>query len=264
MWPLALLFLFGAGAARGEHELHNVERKAEASISRSLGGQGQIAVHITPNGPAGAWGDLEEFSVVGSHYKLDAMPLSIVKGARATGRIGNLRLRLSDFTLRSLRIAELDADIPACRFDFAKAKSQGSMDFARSGVGRGQVVINQGALADFILHKYKEIRACKVTVDRDVIIVEGRGDFVVATTDFTVISRIGCTEGTKLNLVGAHIFFGIQPADRFSSKALLKVLNPVVDLDKDLGLRDAVAVESITLRGGQVVASGRSRVPTRH
>ena len=59
----------------------------------------------------------------------------------------------------------------------------------------------------------------------------------------------------------ARITFDGVPADPMAAKVLLDVMNPVVDLDDDLGLYCAVNVETIRAENGLMIASGRTQIP---
>ena len=61
--------------------------------------------------------------------------------------------------------------------------------------------------------------------------------------------------------VRARITFDGVPADPMAAKVLLDVMNPVVDLDDDLGLYGAVNVETIRAENGLMIASGRTQIP---
>lgn len=258
------MLLFGFGAPAAERAQRREERRAEEFLRAAIpSGVDRVKVSFSPNGPAGAWGDLESATIEASGFRLRELPLFVVPGTRGSGRMGTLKLRLNDFMLTALKVEELSADIPACRYDYGKARKYGDLVFSRCGVGNGKVVIRDDALETFILAKYKEIKRCSVKIDRGVIVVEGFGEFLVASTEFKVIARISCEDGSKLMLDSPRIYLGLEKADAFTSKALLKTLNPVVDLKRDLGLHDAVTVTNVKLESGKVVATGQARIPTK-
>ncbi|RYG34563.1 NAD-dependent epimerase/dehydratase family protein, partial [bacterium] len=63
-----------------------------------------------------------------------------------------------------------------------------------------------------------------------------------------------CVQGSQMILNG-------EPATDSLSKALIGILNPILDLDKDLGLQGAMDVTSICLKGNVMTAEGKARIP---
>lgn len=253
------LIFFGLGAGFADGQVERFERAAAKEIGQRLMGEGKrVRVKAQPDL---AWGSLHRASIAASNFSLDGLPLYTEPRRSQKGRLGMLSLELSNFRLRGLRIESLSAEIPDCRFDLSLALHERRFRLSRSGIGRGTVRVAERDLAEWIDTKYAEIKGCTVSVDRDVVWVEGYGEFLIVKTNFTVIASLKAVDGTKLVLDRARIYFDWRRADPMAAKMLLDTLNPVVDLDKDLGLADAIHVDSITLRGGAVSASGRTKIP---
>lgn len=264
MNPLAILAAFGAIFGLGGAEVRKFERAAAAEIASKLqGDQRKVRVKVELNGLASLWGDLRSGTITASNFETDGLPLFTEPDRSKSGKLGHLRMRLSDFVLSGLRVESLEADIPGCRYDFGLALRRRTFRLSRSGVGTGRVVLLEKDLEAFILKKYHEIKKVSVKIDRDKVFVEGYGEFLIAKTNFEVIASLTPIEGTKLELTNARIFFDWKRTDDVASKALLDTLNPVVDLRRDLGLFDAVEVEGVRLRDGRLEAWGKTRIPTR-
>lgn len=255
--------LVGGALWAGEQEKAFERRAAADLLAQMKGGRGEVRVNVRPNGIGGAWGDLAEATITASGFELDGLPLFTEPERSTSGRIGVLRLRLRDFVLGGLRVAELSADIPGCRFDFGLARGSRKIRLSRSGEGTGWVRIREEDLADYLVRKYAEIKRATVRVDRGVVWVEGYGEFLIVKSDFAVVAGLEAVDGTKLNLSRAKVFFDWQRSEPVAVEALLRTLNPVVDLREDLGLYDAVTVEEIVLRGGVLEVRGPTRIPER-
>ncbi|MDI9641343.1 LmeA family phospholipid-binding protein [Kamptonema cortianum] len=261
MGLLGLALVVGGGLLAGQEEAR-FERKAASEIESKLQNvRGDVSVNVTGNGLAAAWGDLSSATITAHGFSLDSLPLFTEPERSRAGKIGTLSLRLSDFTLRKLRIESLDADIPDCRYDFGLAKSRGLIRLSHSGTGVGTVRILEQDLAEYLVKKYHEIKRCTVRVDRGFVWVEGYGEFIIVNSNFTVIAKLQVEDGTKLMLVQPKIYFDWVRTDAFTTGALLKTLNPVVDLREDLGLHDAVYVREIQLQAGVLTASGDTKIP---
>ncbi len=259
---LLSLLLVGGGLFFADQEKGRFERKAADDIlAKVQDGKGRFEVKIQPALLGGFTGELDSATISGSGFTLDELPLFTEPDRSTSGKIGDLRLRLTDFTLRRLKVAELQANIPGCRYDYGLAKGKGMIRLSKSGEGQGFVKLREKDLAEYLMKKFHEIKRCTVKLDGNTVWVEGYGEFIVVNTDFAVIAEIGIEDGTKLVLKNAKVFFDWLRADGPAVDGLLKTLNPVVDLKKDLGLFDAVFVEKIKIQKGVLTASGRTKIP---
>lgn len=257
--PFALLLGLGL---YGDREVARFERLAAEEISSQLTGD-QRVVKVDADAYASASGHLASATIEARDFSLTQLPFFTEPLRSKAGRLDMLRLRLRDFTMRGLKIAELTADIPDCRYDFGLARSKQVFRISKSGEGIGSVRVNEEDLAKYIVDKYAEIKSATVRIYNDVVWVEGYGEFLIVNTNFAVIAKIAPVDGTKLMLTDAKIYFDWVRADPPAAKVILDLLNPVVELHDGLGLFDAIHVTDVRLRGGFVLASGRTRVPER-
>lgn len=254
-----LIFLAGSGLA--DSEVTKQEKRAAADISGRLEGDGRkITVDVQPHL---SWGHVKSASILAEKFSLEELPLWTEPERSKAGRLDLLRLELKDLTLKGLQIEELSAEIPNSRFDLNEVLNHGRIRLSQSGVGSGRVKIREEALAAWITRKYPEIKRCKVQVKQDVVWVEGYGEFLIVKSDFAVIAKLRSPDGNKLELHDAKIYFNWQRADPFAAKTLLDLLNPVVDLNQDLGLASAVKVEGIRCRDGVLEAWGAAQIPVK-
>lgn len=259
---VVLAIASGAIFGIADQQLARFERLAATDIASRLNGPAKkVSVKVVPNGLAAAWGELESATITARDFSIDGLPLFTEPQRRKSGRIGTLSLRLQEFDLRGLRVAELNADIPGCRYDFGLAKNQKQLRLSRSGTGLGSVRIREDDLARYIVKKFPEIKECRVRARFGVLMVEGFGEFLVARTPFEVVATLAAVDGTQLSLTKPRISFDWVRADAFSADALLKTLNPVIDLREDLKLFDAVWVTRIEARDGYLTAWGRTKIP---
>ena len=98
MNPLAILGAFGLIFGIGSGEVRRFERAVAAEISQKLGGEGRkVSVSTQLNGLAGVWGDLKTATIRASHFETVGLPLFTEPGRRTNGRVGLLKIELSDF-----------------------------------------------------------------------------------------------------------------------------------------------------------------------
>jgi len=237
------------------------ERSAALDISAKLRGNDRIVVVRADVGPEAIWGDVSSVKISASQFVTNGLPLYTESKRSHRGLVRMLHLDLQDFILRNLHIQRLKAEISDCRFDFPLAVNRRQIRLSQSGIGVGEVVISEQDLEKFILSKFREIKRVTVRIDKDKVFVDGYGEFLIVSTNFSVVARLESVGGDKLVMAHCRILFDGRPADDASQKVLLDTLNPVVDLNTDLGLFGAIKVEQIELRNGVLKASGPIFIP---
>jgi hypothetical protein len=259
LWLVAAL---GIGFHFGGEEVRRFERLAADDIrSRLERVDGDLSVRARVDPIGALLGRVRSATIRGSRFSTVGLPLFTEPNRPTSGQLGELRLELEEFDLSGLRVQRLDAVIPNCRFDLGLALREQKIRLSQSGEGWGSVTVREVDLERFVLRKFREIKEVKVRIDRDKVFVEGIGEFLVVRTEFWVVANLKVEDGRRLVLDGARILFDGARADPISSEALLKALNPVLDLDRDLGLHGAVDVQRLSLRDGLLTAWGRTRIP---
>lgn len=261
-WTLAALGIaFGLGA----REARRFEDLAAKDIAATLEGPSKtVKVRSQLNGLlGGALGDLRRVTISAAHFSTPELPLFCEPNLSKKGRVRELAIRLDDFRLAGLRVERLEATIPDCRFDFALALSKRKIRLSQSGVGIGRVQILEKDLEEFILAKFREIKRVSVKVEKNRVFVKGFGEFLVIQTEFEVIAKLIPVNGVQLVLAEPKVFFGELVADDAVKALVLRTLNPVVDLDRDLKLYGAVEMEGVSLEHGILEAWGKTKIPSR-
>lgn len=263
MGPLPLfLALFGLVAA-GSGEQARVERLASARLSQILGGAESVEVRARPNGLAALWGDLAAVEATARGFRLQEPPLFVDPEASHSGKIGRLRIRFEDFELRALPIEALEADIPGCHFDFGLAKRTGELAISKTGVGRGSVRVNEAGLKLYLERRFPELREVSVRLEKHHLWAEGRLRVFGMEKPFALVTQLAIRDGVRLVLDSPKLYFDWRRAEPSLADPLLRMIDPVLDLQKDLGLADSFYLDELEIRGGEVVARGAARVPSR-
>lgn len=250
--------MFGLGAG----EVHHFERKAAEEIASKLNGEHRrVAVRTTSVGLNALTGHFKRVLITASNFSTPGLPLFTEPNLSQSGRIDDLRIELSNFYLGNLHIERLSSSIPNCRYDFGLALSKQRIRVTRSGSGRGKVEIGERDLESFILKKFQEIKTLRVTLQDGRVRVAGHGEFLGLSADFEVVAFLRPANGSSIVLSDAAIALNGKPADELSKRALLGILNPVVDFNRDLSLYGAILVDKITLANGTLRAEGVTRIP---
>lgn len=248
------------GAA--DMEVKRFQRDAAQDIARRLDGEAkQVSVSVRSNGLLGTpLGDLSSATVTASGFQAGGMPLFTEPQHSKRGRIGELRLRLREFEVRGLQVASLEAAMPDCRFDFAYATRNRAIRLTRSGTGPGTVRLRFADLERYLVAKFKEIKSIQLSSTRGALRAEGVGEFLLVRTKFTVIANV-VGSGPHLTLADARVFFDDRLVDDATAEGLLRTLNPILDLDRDLGLCGAFDLKDVRLMDDGIEADGLAHIP---
>lgn len=259
-----LVGIFALGGLVAGSEIHRFERDAAADVATKLEGPGKrVSLKTVAQGPFGLLkGDVRRGTIFASDFSAKELPLFTEPSRPQTGRLRELRLELDRFSLAGLRIDHLEAIIPDCRYDLGLAKREHKIRLSHSGEGQGLVRIKEHDLEDFVLHKYREIKSVSIHLRNGRAEVEGEGEFLLIRTRFHVVAKLSPVDLRRLSLTDATVDLNGEPAGPEASAALLKGLNPVVDLDKDLRLHGAIDVGDVALERGNLTARGATRIPS--
>ncbi len=263
-WFLLALGL-GVGLSTLQREVRLFEQGAAKDIAARLQGeQKSVKVQVRLEGVLeGSQGRLRSARIEARDFHVEGLPLFTERDRPQNGFIGVLELRLYDFSLRALAIKELGADLFQCRYDFGLAKRERRVRLSHSGTGPGYALVTEEALERFLLSKYPEIKSVSVRLKKYKAFVEGYGEFLIAQSRFYVIADLQARQGTQIWLSNAIVFLDGKRASPEMERALLNVINPVLDLDKDLGLYGALQLSRVDIQEGMLVARGIARIPER-
>ncbi len=260
---LPILGVFVGLFGFGELGVHGFEHDAAHHVKAKLSGD-HATISVRTGLDLGLLqGDIREVVIRGSQFSTPGLPLFTEPERPKDGKLRLLRMDLKDFYLRGLHMDRLEASIPDCRFDLGLALRKREIRLSTSGSGTGAVTIRDRDLEAFVLTKFHDIKKASIKISQGRIHVSGHGQFLIFDTDFTVDAKLVILDGTKLALDDATILFDGQPTDELSRKALLQTLNPVVDLNVDLQLYDAIHVWKVDLGEGFLRASGSTVIPVR-
>lgn len=258
MHPL-LLGIFG-GFIAGAAITADFERAAAREIRGKLGQEAKVKVRTRASFGI-VEGAFVAVRIEASGFTTDGLPLFTEPEKSKAGKIGRLELSLKDFTLRGLKVDKLEVNIPKCRYDRTLALTRKTFRLTESGEGLGSVEVSANALATFAMRKYKEIRNVTIKLRDDRCTVEGTVQILFVSAPFRAEGKLVSPDGSKLEIADATIAFNGQPASDTAREGILKALNPIVDLDKDLGLFGAMRVERIGLQNDVLRAEGPTHIP---
>ncbi len=262
------LWVLGGVAALGliaSGQVRRYERDLANDVSSRLSGPNrQVSIKTKPRGLEGyLTGDLNRVTISATKFETPELPLFTEPDREKRGRCRKLEIRLADFVLGRLHVQHLDADIPSCRYDLRFAQQKHRIRLSESGEGVGNVSLNEADLSDYAVRKYPILKQVSVRLDHGGVRIKGLVDVVVFAGQFELSGSLARNGNRGIDLVNAGMTLNGKSVDPAQLSAMLTRLNPLVDLDRDLGLHGAMDVEGVRFRRGSVEAWGKARIPSR-
>lgn len=255
---LGIAGALGLGAAT----VRRFERAAERDVAARLQGENKkVRLRVSyPGVLSPAIGEISRASVEASHFSVRGLPFLREPWRSSRGRIDRLVVDLRDFELTGLGVAQMTASIPNVRYDLAHAARHGEIRISRAGVGTSTVALRPEAIAAWLMRRSPGLLDVTGRIEDGKLGVKGRLRFSNFEIPFDVLSRV-TGEGPRLLLDHPQIRLAGVLTEGKSVDELVRALNPVVDVDRDLALGGAVSIRRVDVRDGLIVASGAVTIP---
>jgi hypothetical protein len=261
-WFLGLtagLFIFG-GLTKSSFEGSAARDIQSRLLSRPDGAVAEVRVSTRPNFRSVA-GYLPSATIVARRFAADGLPLFAEPDRSRRGKLDRLSLQMEDFDLRGLRVAKLSALIPDCRFDFDLAVKRRQIRLSQTGEGTGEVQIAAESLEKFVLQKYPLLKTCRMTLENDRVKVTGEGRVGNSPLRFVIEGSVESADGRSLRITRASASINEVASSPGAAASLANSINPILHLDRDLGMYGSVDIARISLRAGMLIAGVRTRIP---
>ncbi|MFN3690458.1 MAG: hypothetical protein ACK4UU_05985 [Fimbriimonadales bacterium] len=259
------LAIFAIVLTLGRSALREIEKTAAREIRERLGG-GEIQVKIEPDGVDGlVQGRLRTLTVRARNFTLDGLPFTLTPERPQSGRIRQFVLLMENASLRGLRAERATAVIPEVRYDKGLALSRRVFRLSATGVGTCEIAVNEADLAAYLRRKYApSLREVAVRIAPEQTTVQGVVALLGSEVRFRAVGKLVPRDGRYLDL--AEVSIEIEGADLppESTNLLRQFLNPIIDIDRDLGLYDGLSVERVQSERGRMRARGAVWIPRPH
>jgi hypothetical protein len=240
-------------------EQRQLEREAASRIRNGLNG-GSAKVEVTFRlGLESLGGNLPSAKISASRFSTVGLPFHLNSDASQRGRIRRLHVDLKDFSLSGLHVQDLHATIPECRFDLRKALD-GAIILSRAGSGPVKVILSAADIESFAQHKYPFLTRLQLDLTGPKVSASGTANLFGIPMSFQLSGDLVVENGSRFVLKNGRSSINGKPS---ADEGLLKAINPILDLDRDLALEGAVRLETVTVSGGLVIGTGSGTIPTK-
>ncbi|MCS7190759.1 MAG: LmeA family phospholipid-binding protein [Fimbriimonadales bacterium] len=252
---IAILLTVGRSAVR------EIEKTAAREIQQRIGG-GEFQIKIKPDLGGLPQGRIQTLTVYARNFTLNGLPFTLEPERPKSGVIRQFVLRMENANLRGLRAETAAASIPDVYYDRSLALSRRIFRLSATGVGACEIVVNEADLAAYIARKYAPaVRQVQVQIAPEQTTVQGVAFLLANEVRFRAVGKLAPRDGRYLDLAEVQIEIEGTNLPPESANLLRQFLNPIIDIDRDLGLYDGLAVDHVVSEPGRMKAIGRVWIP---
>lgn len=252
---IAIVLTLGRGAVR------EVEKTAAREIQQRIGGK--VSVRIELDGARGLteW-KIRKLTVNAESFTLDGFPFTLETERPKSGHIRRFVMHLRDANLHGLRAESAWAEIPDIYYDRQLALRRRIFRLSATGIGPAEIVVHQAELANYIRRKYAPyIREATVEISPTRTQIEGMMVLLSGTVRFRAVGVLQPREGRYLDLASAQIEIEGTALPPETVEQLRRWLNPIIDVERDLGIYDGLQVDSVLSETERMRALGKAWIP---
>lgn len=256
---LGLFAFFALHVSLEPRARHGAERQLREAFNQT----GTVHAAVRQRGLLGyEANDIWSVDVYGREQTIDRLPFVIVPREGWKGSIHRLSLHLMDFTLAGLPVHRFDADLPNVGYDLGHAFYKSRLVIRGAGIGIGIVVINRTGLNTFLARKFGNLLSdVNFVSNQNIISLDGKLDLFGSPTSFKAKGQIKIRGGRCLDLTEAEILLDDKPLTAQATEALMKRLNPLLDIERDLKLGGIFFIDRVEVGDGDITIFGRVSLP---
>ncbi len=206
--------------------------------------------------------DIWAVDIYGEHLQTDRMPFTAYPKGGWKGSIRHLRLHLTDFTLADLPIERLDADVPSVTFDIGRVVWKEQIVVRGAGSGPAEVRVNKDGLRHYLLKRYTQtLSDVEIWIQNKKLYISGTAHFGLAPSHFVAACRLAPRAGRYLEVADPILMLNNHPVSPQLSAVILQQINPVLDVERDLGLGQVFTMAEVEIGESDVIIRGQATIP---
>jgi hypothetical protein len=256
----AAIVLFGLFVFSGVVN-HRVNRATEIDLRRTMKG-GEVHASIRPDGIFGLLiGESSSTLIRARGFHSSNLPFYIQRGAGLRANVKRLDLDFQDFTLRDSPVKRFVASLPKVSIDIGSAFFRERIVIRTAGEGTAVATVDSVGMQRFIQKKYPDFKNVQV------ILIPG---FVSVTADTPILGtlsrvemrgKLSHREGRFLDIIEPTILLNGKETSPVFAQTRARAINPVLDVDRDLGLAGFLYINEVEIGEGIITIRGKASVP---
>lgn len=251
---LGLLMFTGFLHYRAERAIvHDVSRMAQGgTFGATVNGRGLFGLAV---------GQADTVFVSGHGFRGEGFPFTVQRGDGFRAYVRRLNIDFTDFTLRGIPVRRFTVDVPGTSIDAGRAFFDQRVVMRTAGEGMAEATVGPEALAAIFARKYPQYKNVRIALRTGFVDVSAEVSALGALLKLESSSRVGLEGGRYVVLIESTIKLNGKEALPQFVQTLHKSVNPVVDIDKDLGLGGTFYAKELEVGDGFLKVRGAARVP---
>jgi hypothetical protein len=160
-----------------------------------------------------------------------------------------------------VRVSRLTADLPDVSVDLNHALFDERLIVRAAGIGKAEAIITQESLRDLVARKFPQLSAIQLTIRPGEATLAARMNLFGRMNDVVTIANLVPVDGRYVYVSDPRMTMNGQRSDSMFANSVIRQFNPVLDIDKDLGLGGFIYLKEIELKDGFAIVRGDATVP---
>lgn len=251
---LGLVIFTGFVHYRAERAIiHDVGRAARGgTIGARVNGRGLLGLAI---------GQADTVFVTGRGFESEGFPFVVRRGDGFRAYVRRLNIDFAEFTLRGVPVRRFTADFPGTTIDAGRAFFDDRIVMRAAKDGTAEAVVGPEGLAALFAKKYPQYKNVRFAIRPGFVDVSADVPALGAPLRMESSSRVELEQGRYVVLGETTMRLNGKETTPQFVRNTLKAVNPVVDLDKDLGLGAYFTAREVVVEEGALTVRGIAKVP---
>ena len=225
---------------------------------------GHLQARVYPRGMFGSLlGQASSVRVTGSGVVVDALPFEIKPGGGMHATVGKFYLDLSDVKLKSIPVQRFTAEIPSVSVDSDALIMRERMVMRSAGVGTTESTFRISDLQTYFAAKMGGMKDASVECVDGGLKIRTSMSFLGFPTAIEAFGKLNAVDGRYLVFNASRLTFNGADANPLFAKSMLDSINPVLDIQRDLGLGAYLALTDVETKEGAVIVKSKLTIPAR-
>lgn len=261
LWKALGIGIFGLFVVHGNLE-PRVRRDAVEQVQEGFQKTGTVRASVKARGMLGYLAnDLYSVDIYGKDNRAKTLPFQVYPRGGWKGSIRHLRVHLENFDLNGVKVSGLEADVPFVKYDITRAMVHGRLHFRGAEPGTATVTLSPENVQGFLVKRFGALVSdAHVVFEQGKVVITGRLLVLASRKPFRSVSGLGIREG-KIELVNTEFFLDDKPVPSISLAGIMKQLNPVLDVERDLRMQGVLSLKSVAVTPSGIRVDCDLRLP---
>lgn len=226
---------------------------------------GHLQARVYPRGMFGSLlGQANSVRVTGSGVSINELPFTIQRGGGLHANVERLFLDLSDIQLKGLPVKRLSVVLPSVSVDADALIGRERMVMRSAGEGKAEGEFSIDKLMALFSTKMPSVSDVHIETNSNGLKIRANMSFFGFPNTIEADGTLNIVDGKYLILAFSRLTLNGATADPLLAKGMLDTVNPVLDIQRDLGLGALLTLTDVETKEGAVIVKGKLTIPARY